>query len=47
MSPPRRRLVGGLDLGGTKIQAVVMDGRREVIGEAKQRDPDHGRRRRT
>ena len=39
MSPPRRRLVGGLDLGGTKIQAVVMDGRREVIGEAKSATP--------
>jgi glucokinase len=32
-------LVGGLDLGGTKIQAVVMDGRREVIGEAKSATP--------
>jgi glucokinase len=39
MSPPRRRLIGGLDLGGTKIQAVVMDGRREVIGEAKSATP--------
>ena len=39
MSPARRRLVGGLDLGGTKIQAVVMDGRREVIGEAKSATP--------
>ena len=26
MSPPRGRLVGGLDLGGTKIQAVLLDG---------------------
>jgi glucokinase len=42
MSPPRRRLVGGLDLGGTKIQAVVMDGRREVIGEAKNATPTTG-----
>ena len=39
MSPARRRLVGGLDLGGTKIQAVVMDGRRQVIGEAKSATP--------
>ena len=39
MSPPRRRLVGGLDLGGTKIQAVVLDGRRSVIGEAKSATP--------
>ena len=39
MSPPRRRLVGGLDLGGTKIQAVVLDGRRAVIGEARSATP--------
>ena len=39
MSPPRRRLVGGLDLGGTKIQAVVLDGRRSVIGEARSATP--------
>jgi len=39
MSPPRRRLVGGLDLGGTKIQAVVLDGRRNVIGEARSATP--------
>jgi glucokinase len=39
MSPPRRRLIGGLDLGGTKIQAVVLDGRRSVIGEAKSATP--------
>ena len=31
--------MGGLDLGGTKIQAVVMDGRRQVIGEAKSATP--------
>jgi glucokinase len=42
MSPPRRRLVGGLDLGGTKIQAVVLDGRRSVIGEAKSPTPTTG-----
>ena len=34
-APPRRRL----DLGGTKIQAVVLDGRRSVIGEAKSATP--------
>jgi glucokinase len=39
MSPARRRLVGGLDLGGTKIQAVVLDGRRSVVGEAKSATP--------
>ena len=42
MSPPRRRLVGGLDLGGTKIQAVVLDGRRSVIGEARSATPTTG-----
>ncbi|MEA2331553.1 MAG: glucokinase [Thermoleophilaceae bacterium] len=40
MSPPRRRLVGGLDLGGTKIQAVVLDGRRKVIGQARSATPN-------
>jgi glucokinase len=39
MSPPARRLVGGLDLGGTKIQGVVLDGRRAVIGESRSATP--------
>jgi glucokinase len=42
MSPPRRRLVGGLDLGGTKIQAVVLDGRRNVVAEKRRRTPQEG-----
>src|ERR687895_121665 len=42
MSPPRRRLVGGLDLGGTKIQAVVLDGRRSVIAQARRPTPGKG-----
>ena len=44
MSPARRRrrLVGGLDLGGTKIQAVLLDGRRSVVAEAKQPTPAKG-----
>jgi glucokinase len=42
MSPPRRRLVGGLDLGGTKIQAVVLDGRREIVGQARSATPETG-----
>jgi glucokinase len=42
MSPSRRRLVGGLDLGGTKIQAVVLDGRRSVVAEARQPTPREG-----
>jgi glucokinase len=42
MSPARRRIVGGLDLGGTKIQAVVLDGRRNVIGQARSATPESG-----
>jgi glucokinase len=42
MSPARRRLLGGLDLGGTKIQAVVLDGRRTVIGQARSATPETG-----
>ena len=42
MSPPRRRLLGGLDLGGTKIQAVVLDGRRNIIGQARSATPEKG-----
>jgi glucokinase len=42
MSAPRRRLLGGLDLGGTKIQAVVLDGRRTVIGQARSATPETG-----
>ena len=33
---------GGIDLGGTKIQAVVLDGRRSVIGEARSATPTTG-----
>ena len=43
MSPTRRRLVGGLDLGGTKIQAVVLDGRRNVVAGARHPTPREGR----
>jgi glucokinase len=42
MSPTRRRLVGGLDLGGTKIQAVVLDGRRSVLAESRHPTPTQG-----
>jgi glucokinase len=42
MSPSRRRLVGGLDLGGTKIQAVVLDGRRSVVSQARRPTPGKG-----
>ena len=37
-----RRLVGGLDLGGTKIQAVVLDGRRSVVAGARHPTPREG-----
>ena len=33
---------GGVDLGGTKIQAVVLDGRRSVIGQARHPTPTDG-----
>jgi glucokinase len=42
MSPTRRRLVGGLDLGGTKIQAVLLDGRRSVLTQARRPTPGKG-----
>jgi glucokinase len=42
MSPSRRRLVGGLDLGGTKIQAVILDGRRSVVAEVRHPTPQQG-----
>jgi glucokinase len=33
---------GGIDLGGTKIQTVVIDGRNNVLGEARRPTPTHG-----
>ena len=36
------RLRGGIDLGGTKIQTVVVDGRNAVIGEARAPTPTTG-----
>lgn len=33
---------GGIDLGGTKIQAVVVDGRHRVVGQAKRPTPGDG-----
>jgi glucokinase len=35
-------LTGGIDLGGTKILAVVVDARREVVGEARRPTPTTG-----
>jgi glucokinase len=36
------RLRGGVDLGGTKIQTVVIDGRNAVVGEARVPTPTRG-----
>jgi glucokinase len=33
---------GGIDLGGTKIQAVIVNGRHKVIGEARRETPREG-----
>jgi len=37
-----RRLFGGIDLGGTKIQTVVVDDGHEVLGEARHPTPTSG-----
>jgi glucokinase len=42
MTTTRARLRGGIDLGGTKIQAVVMDGRNVVRGSARGPTPREG-----
>ncbi len=34
--------IGGIDLGGTKIQAVVVDARHEVLGQARRETPASG-----
>ena len=36
------RMRGGLDLGGTKIQAVVTDGEAKVLGQARRETPHRG-----
>lgn len=38
----RRELRGGIDLGGTKIQAVVVDGEHGVLGQARRPTPTAG-----
>ena len=40
--PKRPPVRGGLDLGGTKIQAVVTDGAAEVLGAARRDTPQEG-----
>jgi glucokinase len=42
MSPTKPYIRGGIDLGGTKIQAVVIDGDHEVRGEARRATPTEG-----
>jgi glucokinase len=37
-----RKLRGGIDLGGTKIEAIVMDSRHQVLGQARQPTPTAG-----
>jgi glucokinase len=36
------QLRGGIDLGGTKIEAVIVDGNQEVVGQARQPTPTEG-----
>ena len=42
MSPAKRRLRGGIDLGGTKIQAAILGPRGKVYGEARHPTPTSG-----
>jgi glucokinase len=42
LSPRRSIRRGGIDLGGTKIQAVVVDGRWNVIGSSRRPTPTEG-----
>jgi glucokinase len=42
VSARKARLRGGIDLGGTKIQAAIVDGRGEVLGEARRPTPTEG-----
>ena len=38
----RRHVRGGIDLGGTKIQAIVVDAEHTVLGSARRATPDQG-----
>jgi glucokinase len=44
VSPSRRGTAprGGIDLGGTKVQAVIVDGRNKVLGESRHPTPTSG-----
>jgi glucokinase len=39
---PAAKLYGGVDLGGTKIQTVVLGARNKVVGEAREETPGKG-----
>jgi glucokinase len=42
VSPRKPVMRGGIDLGGTKIQAVVVDGRWNVVGQSRRPTPTEG-----
>ena len=42
MSPAKKAVRGGIDLGGTKIQTVVVDDRFDVLGQARRPTPTDG-----
>ena len=42
MSPRKPVMRGGIDLGGTKIQAVVVDGKWNVVGQSRRATPTEG-----
>ncbi len=41
-SDANRRLRGGIDLGGTKIEAIIVDDSQQVVGQARQPTPTEG-----
>jgi glucokinase len=43
VSPRKRVLRGGIDLGGTKIQAVIVDGKWNVVGQSRRPTPTKGK----
>src|SRR5882724_8016456 len=42
VSPPKPAARGGIDLGGTKIQTVVVNARNTVLGESRRPTPTEG-----
>ncbi len=42
MSPRKPVMRGGIDLGGTKIQAVVVDRKWNVVGQSRRPTPTEG-----